>query len=280
MREFLAGVRTPFLGWSMLQQHRSLKVRLVIPYLIISVLFFTLCYFFWAEGIELIHAWTDGILEAISLDVDAKETMRWFQKLLFYPLYYLLKVLFYLIATALVMLMTLLLGNILLAFFWELIIEKVFVLYGKEEWVFEDENIFQKIITPLLREIVKEVMYVVLFIVVWVVTIVPVIGPVLSLILGPPAICFWFGFIICDFSMSVMAANVGQRFRYGSKHWMYLTGMGVYALIPVVGLFVYPLFVLGHAKNMTELASLYPPKDLYGRASKTNRIEESAEKDI
>jgi len=144
-----------------------------------------------------------------------------------------------------------------------LLIEKVFILEGKKDWVFENDNLFQKVFTPLFRELIKEIIYVMVFVVVWFVTILPIVGPFISLVLGPVAICFWFGFIVCDFSMSVMAAKVKDRLNYGKSNWLYLTGVGIYALIPVIGLLMYPLFIIGHAKNMTTTTSLNPLNHLY-----------------
>ncbi|MCB1198801.1 MAG: EI24 domain-containing protein, partial [Deltaproteobacteria bacterium] len=256
-------LKCPWTGWSMLSKHPSLKVRLIIPYSIIALVFALLVYLFTAEGVSLIHSFVHQILATIHLDPDQMTQMNMLQKILFYPLLYLLKVLFYLISAALVMLLTLMVGNILCAFFWELLIEEVFKIEGKAQWVFQHESLLHRIVTPLAREVVKELMYLLFFIAAWLCTIIPVIGPMISLVLGPVVICFWFGFIVSDFSMSVMAAKVKQRLIYGRSKWLYLTGMGLYALVPILGLVIYPLFIIGHAKNIVTHDKLIPSPDVY-----------------
>jgi|GEM_PF-4785086 len=241
-----------------LKRHGALKARLVIPYgIIVGVLCLGL-YLFGAFGMDWISLWVESILEWLRLDPDQLGQMKVYKKIIFYPLFYLLKVVFFLMGLTVVMLCTFLFGNILCAFFWEVLIEQVFILEGKQAWVFEDDNVFKKYAIPLLREMVKELIYVLVFVLVWVITILPVAGPLVSMILGPIAIAYWFGYIVSDFSMSVMALKVKERARYGRAHIPYLTGLGAYALIPLVGVLMYPLFIMGHAYNMTTQEALMP----------------------
>lgn len=242
----------------MLKAEPSLKSRLIIPYTIIISVLCLGFYFFSAYGLDWTYQWVDFIMTWMRLDPDHLEEMRWFKKIFFYPVFYALKALFFIMGIALVMLTTFLLGNVLCAFFWEILIEQVFVLEGKQSWVFENESAFKKYATPLFRELIKEFIYIILFMIVWIVTIMPMIGPMISLVLGPIAIAFWFGYIVSDFSMSVMALKVKDRIKYGRMHFLYLTGVGIYALIPVLGILIYPLFVIGHAKNIATDKKLMP----------------------
>jgi hypothetical protein len=252
MRAFFQGIRTPFRGFSVLLAHRSLQLRLLIPYaLIVLVLVVGLAVFFqW--GTHQIHLFTDALLETIGLDIDAAAQYRWYSKAFLYACFYALTGLFWVIALGLFGVLTMVLSNILCSFFWEVLIEEVFSIFNKNHWIYQETSWLKRVMIPMGREILKECIYVGLFLGVWLLSFIPVLGPWGTILLGPPLLCYWYGFMVNDFALSVMAMPVAKRMDYGRKQWLYFLGIGIYALVPFLGVLIYPFLIVGNAHQMVQ----------------------------
>ncbi|MCB0327283.1 MAG: EI24 domain-containing protein [Bdellovibrionales bacterium] len=247
-------------GWELVQSNRSVRKGLVLPLTISLIVFVCTVSFSAYFFLDMVRFFSDWVLQQMSLSDDLSQLI-WWKKVFVFTLkiiLYILSSIFLLIAS---FALPYLISNIICSWFWELLSEKTMLESGYKAQEKMGSSYMDRFIVPICRELFKELVLLILLFLFWILTLFPGLGPVMIVFIAPVATCFWFGFMIADYAMSIFALSVGDRLRWAQKNFPYVLGLGMSGLIPIVGFFLFPMALVGHSHYMaTRKALMIPPR--------------------
>jgi uncharacterized protein involved in cysteine biosynthesis len=161
-----------------------------------------------------------------------------------------LKTSVYVIGFVMVSFLIFIIANILCSVFWEIIAHQVQKMLGRIPTT--ETKFYSSVIQPMKRELMKEMIFLAMIVLSYLVVAIPFIGGMISLIVAPVVITIWFGFIVCDYTMSARSRSVRERLNFGKSNVMFLLGIGTYLAIPWLAYALYPFLVIGAASYIKD----------------------------
>lgn len=157
----------------------------------------------------------------------------------------LLKVLFLLLSLVVIFAAVFFLSSLVNAPFYEAMAEKILVIQN----AFQDRSFQAKVFLKELAHSIKISLYKIavfmLFsLILFLLSLIPVLGIVFT-ILGFFFVAWFFAFELCTYPLVVENRNFREMLIWSSRRKMYLAGFGLPSLIPIVGLMILSVQVVG-----------------------------------
>ncbi len=248
------GLTSPFAGYRMLRQHRSLWFWALAPALI--TLMFVMGTLIWAwNHLQWI---TVKLLELLPFEQTVQfllETERsggWWKRawegLVSGSTLFLVKVL--ILGGAAI------LGYVLAALIcgtlWEFLSAGVMKIVRNDGKDVGGPFTLRSVGVAALRELGKGALLFLIPLIIALFSFLPVVGLFFGSILSPLCAAFLFGFALMDYGFSAEELSISDRILLGRKHFFYLTSLGLYVFLPILNVLILPLLIIDasaqHAK--------------------------------
>lgn len=246
---FLLGLKAPIDGLKLFFQHASLR-RLVYFPLLLTLLVFVFGIMGFVQFMPAFYQSIQGpLMEKIQPELSQIVTPEW-TEMGMASMDAMLKTSVYIVSFFMLIFFLFMVANVLCSVCWEFLAAEVSRLYGAIP--VEKKTIREKWIEPFLWETVKQGLFGFTIIASYILAAVPLIGAFLSLILGPLIVTVWFSYMVCDYWFESRSFSMKLRWKLIWKQLIYLLGVGTYLIIPLIGFFLYPFFVIGASYHWTK----------------------------
>ncbi|MCI5072867.1 EI24 domain-containing protein [bacterium] len=244
IRQFIAGIRSPWKGARFIFSSSSAKKIIAIPFIIIVSLFFVCLYLSYSYLPPVID---NSLLPIKNWFINTWPTFLDFKVFSYIGVFLLggLKFILYVVLFSLNLVFAWLIGNILCSFFWEILAEKILAQSPHFNKSMPLKITVKNIFTSMVRELFKEILLLSLVAITWLMTFVPVLGQSIFIVLLPLLSSIILGYAHVDYAFSVLGLPVKNRFHWAKKNIPFLLGAGIYGLIFPVVYFLYPSFIVG-----------------------------------
>ncbi|EKD52321.1 MAG: hypothetical protein ACD_62C00058G0007 [uncultured bacterium] len=243
IKNLFIGLGYNFKGFGFFITNRTLWKFAIIP-LFINLLALILLIALYVSHFGDIFAFITKPLG--SLDITAPNGFFWhLADGLFWFLRFGLKIVFFALSFVLIFMLVFILSGLVNAPFYELLAEQVLTL--KNEWVerpFQLKSFLTEMGHSLKIELCKLVLFVALSLMILVLSSVPVIGVFFGLI-GIVFAAWFFAFGLSSFPLVLQRKSFKDILGWAWQNNMLLTGLGLPATIPVVGMLFLHFQVIG-----------------------------------